>query len=76
MTVTKEGLYNAFFMGFRLVLLIIGSSMLTLTTKPINLTDGIERLLSPLRGVGVPAHELAMMMTIAWFIPTSEETIK
>ena len=78
LTVTKEGLYNAFFMGFRLVLLIIGSSMLTLTTKPINLTDGIERLLSPLRGVGVPAHELAMMMTIALrFIPTLlEETDK
>ena len=78
LTVTKEGLYNAFFMGLRLVLLIIGSSMLTLTTKPINLTDGIERLLSPLRSVGVPAHELAMMMTIALrFIPTLlEETDK
>ena len=71
LTVTKEGLYNAFFMGLRLILLIIGSSLLTLTTKPINLTDGIERLLSPLRRIGVPAHELAMMMTIALrFIPT------
>lgn len=76
--ITKEGLYNAFFMGLRLVLLIIGSSLLTLTTKPINLTDGIERLLSPFRRIGVPAHELAMMMTIALrFIPTlMEETDK
>jgi energy-coupling factor transport system permease protein len=78
LTITKEGLYNAFFMGIRLVLLIIGSSLLTLTTKPINLTDGIERLLSPFRRIGVPAHELAMMMTIALrFIPTLlEETDK
>ena len=78
LTITEEGLYNAFFMGLRLILLIIGSSLLTLTTKPISLTDGIERLLSPFRVVGVPAHELAMMMTIALrFIPTLlEETDK
>lgn len=78
LTITKEGLYNAFFMGLRLVLLIIGSSLLTLTTKPISLTDGIEKLLSPFRAIGVPAHELAMMMTIALrFIPTLlEETDK
>lgn len=78
LTVTEEGLYNAFFMGLRLVLLIIGSSLLTLTTKPISLTDGIERLLSPFRSIGLPAHELAMMMTIALrFIPTLlEETDK
>jgi len=78
LTITREGLYNAFFMGLRLVLLIIGSSLLTLTTKPINLTDGIERLLSPFRRIGVPAHELSMMMTIALrFIPTLlEETDK
>ena len=78
LTITKQGLYNAFFMAVRLVLLIIGSSLLTLTTKPINLTDGIERLLSPFRKIGVPAHELAMMMTIALrFIPTLlEETDK
>ncbi|HHX13871.1 MAG TPA: energy-coupling factor transporter transmembrane protein EcfT [Clostridiales bacterium] len=70
-SLTKEGLYRAGFMGLRLVLLIIGSSLLTLTTKPISLTDGIEKLLSPFRGVGLPAHELAMMMTIALrFIPT------
>lgn len=78
LVITKEGLYNAFFMGLRLILLIIGSSLLTLTTKPINLTDGIERLLSPFRRFGIPAHELAMMMTIALrFIPTLlEETDK
>lgn len=78
LTITEEGLYNAFFMGLRLILLIIGSSLLTLTTKPIHLTDGIEMLLSPFRRIGVPAHELAMMMTIALrFIPTLlEETDK
>jgi energy-coupling factor transport system permease protein len=78
LTITREGLYNAVFMGLRLVLLIVGSSLLTLTTKPIKLTDGIESLLKPLRVVGVPAHELAMMMTIALrFIPTLlEETDK
>ena len=76
--VTKEGLYVAVFMAIRLIFLIIGSSMLTLTTWPISLTDGIERLLSPLNRIGVPSHELAMMMTIALrFIPTLlEETDK
>jgi len=69
--ITREGLRMAAFMGIRLVLLIIGSSMLTLTTKPIGLTDGIEALLSPFKKIGLPAHELAMMMTIALrFIPT------
>ena len=77
-TITKEGARMAAFMGIRLVLLIIGSSVLTLTTKPIGLTDGIEALLSPFKKIGVPAHELAMMMTIALrFIPTLlEETDK
>lgn len=76
--VTAEGLYTAAFMAIRLVLLIIGSSLLTLTTKPISLTDGIERLLGPLTHVGVPAHEVAMIMSIALrFIPTLlEETDK
>ena len=76
--ITREGLHMAVFMGIRLVLLIIGSSMLTLTTRPISLTDGIEALLSPFRKLGLPAHELAMMMTIALrFIPTLlEETDK
>ena len=57
--ITREGLRTAVFMGVRLVLLIIGSSLLTLTTKPISLTDGIEALLSPFRRFGLPAHELA-----------------
>ncbi|MGC2873651.1 energy-coupling factor transporter transmembrane protein EcfT [Ihubacter sp. mB4P-1] len=76
--VTAEGLYQAIFMAIRLILLIIGSSLLTLTTKPISLTDGIERLLRPLTAIGVPAHEIAMMMSIALrFIPTLlEETDK
>lgn len=76
--ITKEGLKTAAFMGVRLVLLIIGSTMLTLTTRPIGLTDGIEALLSPFKAIGLPAHELAMMMTIALrFIPTLlEETDK
>lgn len=70
-TITEEGLRQAFFMGMRLILLIIGTSMLTLTTSPIELTDGIEACLSPFKRFGVPAHELAMMMTIALrFIPT------
>lgn len=71
LTISKEGLRTAIFMAFRLVLLIIGSSILTLTTKPISLTDGIETLLNPLKKIGIPSHELAMMMTIALrFIPT------
>ena len=70
-TVTLEGIYFAIKMCLRIVLLIIGSSILTLTTTPIKLTDGIESLLKPLSKVGVPAHDIAMMMTIALrFIPT------
>lgn len=69
--ITIEGLVLASFMIIRLVLLVIGTSLLTLTTSPIELTDGIEKLLYPLRKIGVPAHEIAMMMTIALrFIPT------
>lgn len=76
--ITEEGLIQAAFMGLRLIFLITGASLLTLTTSPIALTDGIEKLLNPLKKVGVPAHELAMMMTIALrFIPTLlEETDK
>ncbi len=71
LAVTEEGLYRATFMALRLVLLIFGSSLLTLVTKPITLTDGMERLMSPFNRVGLPSHELAMMMTIALrFIPT------
>ncbi len=69
--ITAEGLELAVFMAIRLVLLLMGSSMLTLCTRPIALTDGIERLLSPFEKVGLPAHDIAMMMTIALrFIPT------
>ncbi len=77
-TITIEGIRQAVFMASRLVLLIVGTSLLTLTTSPIELTDGIERLLNPFKRIGVPAHELAMMMTIALrFIPTLlEETDK
>jgi len=77
-TITQEGLQTAFYMGSRLIMLIIGSSVLTLTTSPITLTDGIEALLKPLERIKVPAHEIAMMMTIALrFIPILlEETDK
>ena len=75
-TVTTKGLYMAGVMCLRLILLIVGSSIMTLTTTPIQLTDGIEYLLKPFRKIGVPSHEIAMMMTIALrFIPTLlEET--
>lgn len=70
-TITKEGIRFAVFMVLRLIFLILGTSLLTLTTSPIALTDGIEKLLAPFKKIGVPAHELAMMMTIALrFIPT------
>ena len=68
---TQEGIRQGLFMGWRLLLLVLTTSLLTLTSSPIALTDGIERLLNPFRRIGVPAHELAMMMTIALrFIPT------
>lgn len=71
LNVTLEGLSLAGKMALRLSLLIVGASLLTLTTTPILLTDGIEKLMSPLKRLGVPAHEIAMMMTIALrFIPT------
>jgi energy-coupling factor transport system permease protein len=75
-TITEEGIHRALFMAIRLVLLIFGSSLLTLTTKPIVLTDGLERIMSPMAKMGLPAHEIAMMMSIALrFIPTLlEET--
>lgn len=76
--VTKEGLNQAVFTACRLILLIGVSSLLTLTTTPISLTDGMESILGPFKRIGLPAHELAMMMTIALrFIPTLlEETDK
>ena len=68
---TLEAVLQSFFMTFRIILLVAGASMLTLTTSPIALTDGIERLLTPLKVFRFPSHELAMMMTIALrFIPT------
>ena len=77
-TVSKQGLYYAAVLSLRIACLIAGSSLLTYTTSPIELTDGIERLLAPLSKLGLPVHELAMMMTIALrFIPTLiEETDK
>ena len=76
--ITKEGLINGLLISFRLFILILVTYLLTLTTSPISLTDGIERLLSFFRFMGIPAHEIAMMMTIALrFIPTLlEETEK
>ena len=76
--ITQEGLYNAIRLATRLVLLITATTVLTLTTSPIALTDGLERLMAPLKLVRFPVHELAMMMTIAMrFIPTLlEETDK
>ena len=68
---TKEGLQNAVFFSLRLVFLVMGTSMLTLTTSPVVLTDGLERMMRPLSKLRFPSHELAMMMTIALrFIPT------
>ena len=77
-TITKEGILAAIFMVLRIGMLIAGTFMLTYTTSPIALTDGLESLLSPLKKVHVPVHELAMMMCIALrFIPTLiEETDK
>lgn len=70
----KEGLYTALTFTFRLIFLVTGSSILTLSTAPVTLTDGLERLASPLKAVKFPAHEMAMMMTIALrFIPTLVE---
>ena len=78
LTITREGLITAFFTALRLILLIIGTLMLTFTTSPMALTDGIEAMLNPLKKINLPVHELAMMMSIALrFIPALiEETDK
>ena len=69
-TVTLEGLKNAAFMMVRLIYLIVGTSLMTLTTTPNQLTDGLEKALAPLSKVRVPVHAIAMMMSIALrFIP-------
>lgn len=75
---TQDGVDTSVFMVVRIICLICGSSLLTYTTSPIELTDAIEKLLGPLKKIKVPVHELAMMMTIALrFIPTLiEETDK
>jgi energy-coupling factor transport system permease protein len=68
---TGEAVLQSLFLSIRIILLVAGASMLTLTTSPIALTDGLERLLTPLKIFRFPAHELAMMMTIALrFVPT------
>lgn len=77
-SITKQGLYQGGIMMIRLILLIMSSSILTLSTSPIELTDAIESITSPLKRIGFPSHEIAMMMSIALrFIPTLlEETDK
>jgi energy-coupling factor transport system permease protein len=77
-SITKEGIKTAALLAVRLCFLIIGSSVMTLTTTPNQLTDGMEKMMSPLKKINVPVHEIAMMMSIALrFIPIlSEETDK
>lgn len=76
--VTRQGLETAGFMAIRLVLLIMGSSLMTFTTTPNHLTDGLEKIMNPLKKIKVPVHEISMMMSIALrFIPILlEETDK
>ena len=78
LTITTEGLKRAIFMTSRILMLISGTFLLTYTTSPISLTDGLESLLGPLKKLHMPVHELSMMMCIALrFIPTLiEETDK
>ena len=78
LTITKEGVELAVFLTIRLALLIIGSSVMTLTTTPNQLTDGMEKMMGPLKKIKIPVHEIAMMMSIALrFIPIlMEETDK
>ncbi|HEY3318610.1 MAG TPA: energy-coupling factor transporter transmembrane protein EcfT [Coriobacteriia bacterium] len=68
------GLREGLFFGLRIVVLVVGTSLLTLTTTPIDLTDGLERLMRPLARLGVPAGDIAMMLNVALrFIPTTAE---
>lgn len=78
LTIESYGVYLGVFMVTRVIFLVVSTSLLTLTTSPIALTDGLEYLMKPLKPIGVPVHEIAMMMTIALrFIPTlMEETEK
>lgn len=74
--ITKEGVQTAVFIAIRLVFLILGSSLMTLTTTPNQLTDGMEKLMGPLNLIKVPVHEIAMMMSIALrFIPILTEEL-
>ncbi len=77
-TITREGIVHAFFMVVRIIMLITCTFLLTYTTSPLALTDGLEHLMGPLKKIRVPVHELSMMMSIALrFIPTLiEETDK
>ena len=76
LTITREGLRSASMMGLRLFFLIVGSSIMTLTTTPSQLTDGLERLMKPLTVFHAPVHEVAMMMSIALrFIPILVEEL-
>ena len=76
--ITAEGAQNAVLMAIRLTYLILGTSIMTLTTTPNQLTDGLEKSLMPLSKIGIPVHAIAMMMSIALrFIPILiEETDK
>jgi len=75
--ITDKGIETAVFMAIRIILLIVSSSLLTYTTSPTQLTDALERLMSPLKVIKVPVHSIAMMMTIALrFIPTLVEEIE
>ena len=76
--ISKEGLYATLFLAARLVLLVCGSTLLTVTTSPVALTDGLESLLTPLKWIRFPVHELALIMSIALrFIPIlSDETAR
>ena len=77
LTVSEKGIYTSVFMAFRIILLIVSSSLLTYTTVPTMLTDAIEKLLSPLKVFHISVHSLAMMMTLALrFIPTLIEEIE
>ena len=76
--ITQEGIFKGILLGIRLILLILSTTVMTLTTSPLSITDGLEYLLSPLKKINFPVHELSMMLTIALrFIPTLlEETDK
>ena len=74
LSVTADGLADGLFFAWRIVLLVVGTSLVALTTPPVGLTDGLERLLRPLAALRVPVHDLAMMLSIALrFIPATVE---